>query len=132
LKRLLTEVAGRMSCAQTVTVLEGISGAAYAYVANVHKKNEIDTFKSFRRVATRVLIKEVAARVPSAHHGIERNKKMKTFLMRLWKEEEGQDLVEYGLLVALVALAATAGMNALASAINVTFSALGSKLTVAT
>ncbi len=53
---------------------------------------------------------------------------MKNFLMRLWREEEGQDLVEYGLLVALVALAATAGMNALATAINSTFGTLGSKL----
>jgi hypothetical protein len=29
-----------------------------------------------------------------------KDKPMKSFLMRLWKEEEGQDLVEYGLLVA--------------------------------
>jgi pilus assembly protein Flp/PilA len=56
---------------------------------------------------------------------------MKTFLMRLWKEEEGQDLVEYGLLVALVALAATVGMNSLATAINSTFSNLGVRLTTA-
>ena len=57
-----------------------------------------------------------------------KDKLMKNFLMRLWKEEDGQDLVEYGLLVALVALAATAGMSALATAINTTFTALGSKL----
>jgi pilus assembly protein Flp/PilA len=57
---------------------------------------------------------------------------MKNLLNRLWNEEEGQDLVEYGLLVALVALAATAGMNLLATAINTTFSALGSKLTSST
>lgn len=60
-----------------------------------------------------------------------KDKVMKNLLMRLWKEEDGQDLVEYGLLVALVALAATAGMNALATAINSTFSTLGSKLTSA-
>jgi pilus assembly protein Flp/PilA len=57
---------------------------------------------------------------------------MKNLLMRLWKEEEGQDLVEYALLVALVALAATAGMNALATKINTTFTALGTSLTTAT
>jgi pilus assembly protein Flp/PilA len=57
---------------------------------------------------------------------------MKNLLMRLWKEEDGQDLVEYGLLVALVALAATAGMNLLAIAINTTFTKLGSSLTSAT
>ncbi len=56
---------------------------------------------------------------------------MKNLLMRLWKEEEGQDLVEYGLTVALVALAATAGMNSLATAINTTFSKIGSTLSSA-
>ncbi len=53
---------------------------------------------------------------------------MKNVMKRLWKEEEGQDLVEYGLTVALVALAATAGMNSLATAINTTFSKIGSTL----
>jgi pilus assembly protein Flp/PilA len=57
---------------------------------------------------------------------------MKNLLMGLWTEEEGQDLVEYGLLVALVALAATAGMNVLATAIDTTFANLGSSLTSAT
>ena len=56
---------------------------------------------------------------------------MTNLLKRLWKEEEGQDLIEYALLVALVALAATAGMNTLATAINGAFSSLGSKLTSA-
>jgi pilus assembly protein Flp/PilA len=57
---------------------------------------------------------------------------MNTLLKRLWSEEEGQDLVEYALLVALVALAATAGMNTLANKINDTFTALGTSLTTAT
>lgn len=56
---------------------------------------------------------------------------MKNLLKRLWKEEEGQDLVEYGLLVVLVALAAIAGMNALAGAINSTFNTAGGKLNTA-
>lgn len=42
--------------------------------------------------------------------------------------EQGQDLVEYALIVALVTLAATAGMDFLASAINMAFSKLGSIL----
>jgi pilus assembly protein Flp/PilA len=33
---------------------------------------------------------------------------MKNMLVRLWKEEEGQDLVEYGLLLVLVALLSVA------------------------
>jgi len=53
---------------------------------------------------------------------------MKTLLGRLWKEEDGQDLVEYGLLVVLVSLAAIAGMNSLASAINATFSSAAANL----
>jgi pilus assembly protein Flp/PilA len=57
---------------------------------------------------------------------------MKSLLKRLWSEEEGQDLVEYALLVALVALAATAGMNTLANKINDTFTNLGTSLTTAT
>jgi pilus assembly protein Flp/PilA len=57
---------------------------------------------------------------------------MKNLLMRLWKEEEGQDLIEYALLVALIALAATVGMKSLATAINVEFVSLGTSLTGAT
>ena len=57
---------------------------------------------------------------------------MKNLLKRLWKEEQGQDLIEYALLVALVALAATAGMDKLAGAINNEFIALGASLTSTT
>lgn len=53
-------------------------------------------------------------------------------LSRLWKDEEGQDLTEYALLVVLLALAAIAGMNALAGAINNVFSSAGSNLTANT
>jgi pilus assembly protein Flp/PilA len=56
---------------------------------------------------------------------------MKNLLKRLWREEEGQDLVEYALLLALVALAAVVGMNTLATAINSTFATLGTDLTSA-
>jgi pilus assembly protein Flp/PilA len=45
------------------------------------------------------------------------------------REENGQDLVEYALTVALIALAATAGMSTLAGDINNAFSAVGSTLT---
>jgi pilus assembly protein Flp/PilA len=56
---------------------------------------------------------------------------MKNLLKRLWKEEEGQDLVEYGLLIVLVALGAIAGMKTLANAINTAFSSAGANLTAA-
>jgi len=57
---------------------------------------------------------------------------MKNLLRRLWREEDGQDLIEYALLVALVALAAVTGMQGLATAINKEFLALGSSLTSTT
>lgn len=50
-------------------------------------------------------------------------------LANLHKEEAGQDLIEYALVVALIALAATAGMGFLAAAINTAFSKIGSLLT---
>ena len=46
--------------------------------------------------------------------------------------EEGQDLIEYALVVALIALAATAGMKALASNINTAFGNIGTTLTTYT
>lgn len=44
------------------------------------------------------------------------------------KEESGQDLVEYALIVALVAFAATAGMNSLAAGLNTAFSTIATTL----
>lgn len=57
---------------------------------------------------------------------------MGEIVKRLWSEEDGQDLIEYALLVALVALAAVVGMNSLATAINSEFINLGTSLTNAT
>jgi pilus assembly protein Flp/PilA len=42
--------------------------------------------------------------------------------------QEGQDLVEYALVVALIAFGATAGMSHLASGINAAFTAVSTKL----
>jgi len=47
---------------------------------------------------------------------------MKNLFVRLWKEEKGQDLTEYGLLLVLVALAAITTMKTLAAAISNVFS----------
>jgi Flp pilus assembly pilin Flp len=49
---------------------------------------------------------------------------MKNILMRLWKEEEGQDLIEYVLLVALIALLVAAAFPALATAITTQFTTM--------
>jgi pilus assembly protein Flp/PilA len=50
-------------------------------------------------------------------------------LRKLLVREDGQDLVEYALVVALIALAATAGMNTLATDISNAFSSVGTTIT---
>ena len=46
----------------------------------------------------------------------------------LLQDESGQDLIEYALVAAIIALAAVAAMSSLASNISTAFSAVGSKL----
>ena len=50
--------------------------------------------------------------------------RIQTFLA----DESGQDLIEYALVVALIAFAAVAGMNTVAADINEAFSKIGSKV----
>ena len=47
-------------------------------------------------------------------------------------DESGQDLIEYALVVALIAFAATAGMNTVATKINDAFNNIGTKLSTYT
>jgi pilus assembly protein Flp/PilA len=46
---------------------------------------------------------------------------------RFLREEAGQDLVEYALVLALIALGATASMSSLATSFSTAFSTVGSK-----
>ena len=48
------------------------------------------------------------------------------------EDQSGQDLVEYALVVALIALAATVSMKALATTIGTAFTAVGTKLSTYT
>lgn len=58
-----------------------------------------------------------------------KDKLMKIYVaVQMFREENGQDLVEYALVVALIAFAAVAGMSTLASDINAAFSKIGSTL----
>ena len=50
-------------------------------------------------------------------------------LKNLHKEESGQDLIEYALIAALLAMAATAAMGTLANAIKGEFTNVGAELT---
>ena len=53
-------------------------------------------------------------------------------IQTLFADEQGQDLIEYALVVALIAFAATAGMNTVAGKINAAFTNIGTKLTTYT
>jgi pilus assembly protein Flp/PilA len=48
--------------------------------------------------------------------------------LRLWKEEEGQDLTEYALLLVLLSLAAIGSLGTIAGAINNVFSKAATNL----
>lgn len=53
---------------------------------------------------------------------------VRNLLLELHRDRDGQGLVEYLLILALVALAATAGMSTLANGINSAFTALNTIL----
>jgi pilus assembly protein Flp/PilA len=55
----------------------------------------------------------------------------KNTLSSLLRDESGQDLIEYALVAALIALGATAAMTTLAGSISTAFSTVGSKLNTA-
>jgi pilus assembly protein Flp/PilA len=59
---------------------------------------------------------------------MKRNLISRVFKLHILLDEEGQDLVEYALVVALIGLTATAGMSSLATAINNAFGGIGSTL----
>jgi pilus assembly protein Flp/PilA len=63
---------------------------------------------------------------------IKRKKYMKIIMKQLWQGEEGQDLVEYALLVVLIALGAVATMKGLASGISDAFANANAQLTSTT
>ena len=51
---------------------------------------------------------------------------------RLVENQSGQDLIEYALVVSLIALAATAGMSSVATNISTAFTSVGTHLTTYT
>ena len=63
---------------------------------------------------------------------------MKDMLLKIYvkaqvlREDSGQDLIEYALVVALIAFAATAGMSTVATKINTAFGNIGNKLSTYT
>jgi Flp pilus assembly pilin Flp len=57
---------------------------------------------------------------------------VKALLRRCWSEDEGQDLVEYSLLLVFIALAAVSVLTTVKTNISTMWSSINSALTVAT
>jgi len=57
--------------------------------------------------------------------------KLISFLMDFVRNEEGQDLIEYALLVALIALVCVAALTTAGSQVNVIFENIKNRLTTA-
>jgi pilus assembly protein Flp/PilA len=53
---------------------------------------------------------------------------MKNLIQRFIRDEDGQDLIEYALLAAIIALGAVVGMSLLSTQINTTFGSVSTKL----
>lgn len=75
------------------------------------------------------------------HHGGEdpthvnfafKGETMKELMLRLWREEEGQDLTEYALLLVLIALAVAAVLPFFANALRTVFNNASSNLQTST
>jgi pilus assembly protein Flp/PilA len=58
--------------------------------------------------------------------------KMQGLKDALVQDQSGQDLIEYALVVSLIALAATAGMTSVATKIGAAFTSIGTKLSTYT
>ena len=56
---------------------------------------------------------------------------MKTFCARLWREEQGQDLIEYTLMLAFVALASAALFSTAGTSVNQIWSKTNAQLSTA-
>ena len=50
-------------------------------------------------------------------------------MLQILKDESGQDVIEYALVVALIGLTVTAGLSSVAAAINTAFTDIGTKIT---
>ena len=55
---------------------------------------------------------------------------MKNLMNRLWNEESGQDLAEYGLLLSLVAVATITSIKTVRNAVSNAFAGAAANLTV--
>ena len=56
---------------------------------------------------------------------------MREFLLRLAREDEGQDLIEYALLAGFIALSSTAMITSIGTGVNTVYSAVNDEVIAA-
>ena len=56
---------------------------------------------------------------------------MKAFLQRVWREDEGQDMVEYALLLSFILVCAAAILTSMRTQMSATWSTISSSLSSA-
>jgi pilus assembly protein Flp/PilA len=106
-----------------VTRCQRLEGAAASYRLGVE-------FLSTRRLSSSSLRYAVNSLLESKRSGMnsQREQQMKTAFGKFVREEDGQDLIEYALLAAFVALAAIGAMIAVGGGINTLFTTVKTKL----
>lgn len=67
----------------------------------------------------------------AAHSTIQEVKKMMNLLKRLWMEDDGQGMVEYGLIIALVAVVVIGALVVMGDSLSDTFNDIVDRLTPA-
>jgi fructose/tagatose bisphosphate aldolase len=94
-----------------------------------------DHGNSFETCKSAILLGYTSVMMDGSKKHLTGRKRMNTMLLKLYvkfqdlmSREEGQDLVEYALVVALVAFGATVGMKALATGLNTAFTTISSTL----
>ena len=58
-------------------------------------------------------------------------KRITNFVVRIWKDKRGQDLIEYALMAGFVAVAAGAALPTVSQGLSTIFSKVGSLVTAA-
>jgi pilus assembly protein Flp/PilA len=64
-----------------------------------------------------------------SHGSAEKGTKTMTFVKKFMNDEEGQDLVEYALLLGFIAILAVVAVTTLGTKVNSYFTVIGSQLT---
>jgi pilus assembly protein Flp/PilA len=109
-------------CLQIVTDSSGVQLREMLTEISVNHFKQIRKFRrnsgyGLPNASTTMEAASLRRSIPTHLKGFE----MKNLMMRLWKEEEGQDLTEYALLLTLIALATVTAIKGLAGSISTIF-----------